>query len=121
MKTILALIYLFTVSCNQPEGRKPSSLTFEGFLHANSCMQGASYVMYNDKTYKLGSKSVSEVGSLIEASSQKNLSRAPTAVSGCEKIYKMRFNGEFEKESSMTGYGNDEIDLVVQIYHFQLI
>lgn len=127
MKLALVFFPIFiAIGCGQPPAKIHfgSSLkqSYFGLLHANSCMGGASYLVYNEKHYAFGSKSIAQLNETVSAIGQgQPVSGELLESSGCEKVYQIEFSGEFEKENALTGYDNDEVRQVVQVYQFRLL
>lgn len=122
MKLFFFLSFLVLASCRPTSEKVSIKNPFVGYLHANSCMGGSSYLVYNDKQYAFGSRSNAQLNRTVQEISQGTTTKASVLSSkGCEKVFKMEFAGEFEKESALTGYGNDELRQVVQVYQFRLL
>ncbi len=112
MKFIFFVCIFGLFACNE-------KFEYQGTFHKNHCSKGASYILIEDEKLAVGSESSKEFDEVILRMAQgKRLGFSPVSISGCEKVYSVKLNGEIVRESSLTGYGNDELRKVIQVREF---
>lgn len=118
----LVITCLLAGSCLQAGSKSELVDPYEGMLHVNSCMQGASYISHKEQDFRIGNKSNVMLGRTIANIGQGRMVAAEVIdTKGCVKTFKIHFKGDIEKEGSLTGYGNDEVQRVIQVYDFILL
>ncbi|MCO4755729.1 MAG: hypothetical protein KC478_14710 [Bacteriovoracaceae bacterium] len=119
MNKFIILLGLLFSACDYVSSEK---YEYTSTFHQNKCVKGASYILHESSRYKVGSKSNKKFNQVLnQLSDGKNVKFEPIASNGCEKIYKLQFNGEIMREKALTGYGNDEIHQVIQVYQFKFL
>lgn len=122
----VVILSLFLISCGQPNQisySRPfgsSSLSFNGFLLANTCNTGQSKIVYENRSYLKGSRSVSQFDQLIIDIKNNQLESQMIQDNGCERVFPLEFNGEFEQEVNVLSNGGQEQQNVIQIYQFRI-
>lgn len=112
MKVILFFCIFAFLACNE-------KFKYQATFHKNHCSKGASYILIEGEKLGVGSESSKEFDEVILRMAQgKRLDFTPISTSGCEKVYSVKLNGEIVRESSLTGYGNDELRKVFQVREF---
>lgn len=106
------------ISYNRPFGS--SSLSFSGFLLANTCNTGESVIVYENRAYAKGRRSVSQFDQLIVDIKNNELESQMLEDRGCERVYPLEFNGEFEQEVDVLSNGGQEQRNVIQVYQFRV-
>lgn len=122
MGKVLLLITLFTVSCGVPPARMGEKLPYTGYLHLNTCHEGATMLSYQKVKYPIGANSTQELSEFATAVKNGAAGFAePVGEASCEKVYRIQFSGDFEKEKSFTSYNGEQTRQVVQIYSFKFL
>ncbi len=112
MKLASALMILCLFGCNQ-------SYQYSGTFHKNQCLKGASYILINGEKLAVGRGSNNDFQEVLQRLSRgKKVDFNPVSKSGCEKVYSLKLNGQIKDESSLTGYGNDEVRRVIHVQEF---
>tara|TARA_B100001971_G_C18268046_1_gene596636 strand:- start:74854 stop:75246 length:393 start_codon:yes stop_codon:yes gene_type:complete len=126
---IYRLIYFysfFLLACGQPTQisyNSPSSgsnLSFNGLLYANTCNPGETAIVYDNRQYLKGSKTTSQFDQLILDISNNQLESQMLSDLGCQRVFPIEFNGEFEQEVNVLSNGGQEQQNVIQVYQFRI-
>lgn len=117
------IVPFILLSCGGPPARISfDNASYTGFLYVNGCYQGASKVIYKDEDYNLGTKSTIELENFMKSvNSGESVGAVPVSSEGCAKVFKIEFNGEFEKEANPVASSNGEVRDVVQIYQYRML
>jgi hypothetical protein len=118
------LMTLFVlVSCGQPTqiSYDPAGgYKFSGLLYANTCSLGESFIVYENRQFHKGSKSIGQFDQIIVDISQDGYSSQMLSANGCQRVFAIDFNGEFEQETNILGNGGQEAQNVIQVYQFRI-
>ena len=112
MKLVKCLLIFLLISCNQ-------NYQYSGTFHKNQCLKGASYILIEGEKLGVGRESSDEFQEVVQRLSEgKKVYFNPVSKSGCERVYSLKLNGLIKEESSLTGYGNDEVRKVIHVQEF---
>lgn len=118
---LLSLLFLF--SCGQPtqlQYGSVSGMQFTGLLYANTCSLGESFIVYNNQQFLKGNKSSPDLDKLIIDISNNQYSSYMLSSNGCQRVFNLEFDGEFEEETNILGNGGTESQNVIQVYKFRI-
>ena len=123
---VIFLSFVFLTGCGQPTQvsyDRPfgsSNLSFSGFLVANTCNTGQSAIFYENRKYAKGRDTISQFDQLIVDIQNNQLESQMIEDRGCERVFPIEFNGEFEQEVNVLSNGGQEQQNVIQINQFRI-